>query len=184
MELGIIKRAQDIGYARPNSSKVIWHACESCGKERWVPLRKGEPMYEVCRQCAPSVKRNRHIGKNNPSWRGGRNIGKDGYVYIWLHPNDFFHSMVSNRHYVGEHRLAMAKHLGRCLQSWEIVHHKNHIKTDNRIENLQLVSDDRHKQITILENKIKRLESRVTLLEAENVMLKTSTKNYLASNPR
>jgi len=33
-------------------------------------------------------------------------------------------------------------------------------KADNRYpENLQLVTDDRHKQITILENHIRRLES-------------------------
>ena len=41
------------------------------------------------------------------------------------------------------------------------------------IENLQLVSDDRHKQITLLENKINRLERRITILEAENIILKS-----------
>ena len=87
--------------------------------------------------------------------------------------------MANRQGYVREHRLIVAKKLGRCLHIWELVHHKHtqypagsiEDKQDNRDENLQLVTDDRHKQITILENRIKQLEQRVTLLEAENVAL-------------
>ncbi len=100
------------------------------------------------------------FGSKNSHWKTGR-YTEGGYVFIKLTPDDFFYPMATRQAYVVEHRLVMAKSLGRLLHRWEIVHHKNHIRSDNRLDNLQLVSDDRHRQITILEGRITHLESQL-----------------------
>jgi hypothetical protein len=76
-----------------------------------------------------------NTGPNHWNWKGGRYI-RQGYVVVYLPDNP---SSKADG-YIFEHRLVMEQHLGRLLTSNETVHHKNGIKTDNRIENLELVS--------------------------------------------
>lgn len=64
----------------------------------------------------------------------------DGYILVYL-PN---HPRAIKKGYIFEHRFVMESKLGRYLFPDEVVHHINGIKTDNRIENLELYTNSKH----------------------------------------
>jgi len=75
-------------------------------------------------------------GSQNPYWGGGR-YRDNASGYIWFYNPD--HPACTKKGYVLEHRLVMEKFIGRYLRSNEIVHHRNKIKDDNRIKNLEMI---------------------------------------------
>ena len=138
------RRTHGNGYIY-TTQKYIRHACESCGKERWVRLLKdGKPRST---KCIPCINRERLKGKKGPAchnFRGRRRTLPSGYIVVWIGLDKFFSNMADKYGFVREHRLVMAQHLGRCLQTWEEVHHKNGIKDDNRWENFELHTKGQH----------------------------------------
>ena len=117
----VLKRTKSSIYSR--ARRLGLTSLKHCGKKKGIPhpwALKNSPYKP---------------GKKHIFWKGGIIRGKEhGYVYIYKskHPH-----RIGN--YVKEHRLVMEKCLGRYLEPSEAVHHRNGIKDDNRIENLELV---------------------------------------------
>jgi len=129
----------------------------------WEQIFGVEKAIEMKKKMSKRLKKEGH-----PKWVGGRRHDNAGYVLIWNpeHPNATIHKTVL------EHRLVMEKHLGRYLEPWEIIHHKNGVKDDNQIENLELLPKSEHNtkvQEVYLENKkLKQLCLFLLLLKARS----------------
>jgi HNH endonuclease len=124
----------------PNDSKRVMVTCGICGQTRLTTVGRSPHWTGFCPDHPKT-------GEDHQSWKGGRISAGDGYVMLHLDTLDdndrrLAEPMKVQKHYVLEHRLVMARMIGRPLQSAELVHHVNGAKADNRSSNLRLVSRD------------------------------------------
>ena len=128
------------GTKRRKTGKIIF--CKICGKDFYrMPseLIRKHPQYcsLKCRKIDGYIPNNK--GEKSPLWKGGTSHVK-GYIYM-KSPN---HPNRNSGGYVAQHRLIMEKKIGRYLLKTESIHHKNGIKDDNKIGNLELVVKSPH----------------------------------------
>ena len=76
-------------------------------------------------------------------WTIQKTVKKGAYLYAVVpeHPNKTAHN------YVLEHRVIMENHLGRLLDSKEVVHHIDGNKHNNALSNLSLMTLSEHARL-------------------------------------
>lgn len=119
------------------------HVCQcGCG-ERIVVKRhhhaRGVPGYINGHYSRAHNPMRGMCGPLNPNYRGGCYIDGKGYVVV-LNPE----RRSKSDKYIYEHRLVVECCIGRKLTRGEQVHHRNGNKTDNRIDNLVVLSVNDH----------------------------------------
>ena len=92
-------------------------------------------------------------GEKHPCWKGGQITDRDGYIQTWA-PNHPW----PRKGYLREHIRVVELHIGRRITPAEAVHHINHDRKDNRIENLRLLTRKEHSKLHRLldSHKLKR----------------------------
>lgn len=77
-------------------------------------------------------------GASHGRWKGGRWVTDGGYVMVQMDRSDPLVAMCPKNGYVLEHRLVMARKIGRPLLPTETVHHIDGNRQNNHPSNVQL----------------------------------------------
>jgi len=141
-------------------NRIVWLCRCDCGAEKLVfgsDLKAGKVKSCGCLRNEIVVRRNKtRIGKKSDCWKGGE-IRQCGYVVRYAPDHPTANAM--GKGYVRRARLVMEEYLGRYLEADEIVHHINRKKDDDRIENLELMTNSEHLSLHHKGKKVARDES-------------------------
>lgn len=89
-------------------------------------------------------------GAGSPHWTGGRPFHVDGYRKLFV---GRAHPLADPNGYTYEHLLVWVSAGRERPAAGFLLHHMNHRKDDNRLENLELISRARHGRLHIAERR-------------------------------
>lgn len=104
-------------------------------KKGQIPWNKGKKLSKEYRDKLSEAHKGKMVGPKNPNWKGE-----------YTHTNGYILVNVGGKR-IYKHRYVMQEFIGRNLKRFEVVHHKNHDKTDNRIENLEIIDNKSHSKL-------------------------------------
>ena len=127
----------------PKKYKQWIEKLKSSGNSGW--FKKGHKMIKGSEKAW--IKKGQRLSPKTEfksRGKGGRyKVKNSGYILVYSPKHPFKNSSGC----IFEHRLVVEKYLGRYLTKNEVVHHKNGVKDDNRIKNLELINKKKHSKL-------------------------------------
>lgn len=140
--------------------------CQKCTHKNYYVIHREEVSCKTSKYQREKVRIKRGLPLDHPRLIAEFGTGylskRDGYRYLNKigHPNakQSINDIKNKRARIAEHVFVMSEYLKRPLTKNERVHHKNGIRDDNRIENLELW-DTSHPSGQRVDDKIKWCKS-------------------------
>lgn len=155
--------------------------CKNCGSTENIITYKYSKFLGYCKKCM-------YKKKKQGRYKTGKLIDKDDYVRLSGYQG---HPRLFNGGTVFEHIIVMEKHLGYPIPKKMDVHHKNHNPSDNRIENLELITVSehhrKHKRFKNFGLYVKPKEDEITqvypdrLLNVYDIVMENPYRNFVAN---
>jgi len=159
-------------WARNGRRKYCSKECHTkAGIAQIAQARLGVRHTDATRRKISEAVREKQLREKSSQWKGGRYTDSQGYAHTYIpdlpEADQVLARQMTRAKYVLEHRVVMARKLGRPLHRDETVHHRNGIKLDNAPENLILASRKDHSSLH------REVEAELRRLREENLALRS-----------
>jgi hypothetical protein len=127
---------------RNNQNRLVFNNV-FCGSECRNNYFASIPKTKFCANCGVEFKDRKGGKKKYCSQKCYWNMVSKLHKTVFATTGKYKQLLISGKK-IDEHRYIMQNHIGRKLKREEIVHHKNGNRSDNRLQNLELLSQAEH----------------------------------------